>query len=151
MADLFNATVDDVKEFHGKFYVPNNATISLVGDFDPANAKDLIQKYFGEIPGGDPMQDMEPMLVTLDETKKLYHEDNFAKTPRLTMAWPTVQQYTKDAYALDFLGELLSSGKKAPMYKVLVKDKKLTSRASAYNRSRELAKHCSTIIKNGWR
>jgi len=98
-----------------------------------------VNKYFSEIPGGDPMQDMEPMLITLDDTKKLFHEDNFAKTPRLTMAWPTVEQYTKDAYALSFLGELLSSGKKAPMYRVLVKDKKLTSRASAYNRSRELA------------
>ncbi len=55
------------------------------------------------------------------------------------MVWPTVEQYTKDAYALDFLSEILSSGKKAPMYRVLVKDKKLTSRASAYNRAQELA------------
>jgi zinc protease len=82
---------------------------------------------------------MEPMLVSLKETKKVYHEDNFAKTPRLTMIWPTVEQYSKDAYALDFLSELISSGKKAPMYKVLVRDKKLTSRTTAYNRSRELA------------
>jgi len=139
MEDLFNATVEDVKEFHATYYGPNNATLVVAGDINPEEAKALVEKYFGEIPGGDPMQDMDPMLVTLDETKKLYHEDNFAKTPRLTMAWPTVQQYTKDAYALDFLGELLASGKKAPMYKVLVKDKKLTSRASAYNYSRELA------------
>ena len=139
MEDLFNATVEDVKEFHGTFYRPNNATLVVAGDIDLEEARQLVEKYFGEIPGGAPMQDMDPTLVTLDETKKLYHEDNFAKTPLLTMAWPTVEQYSKDAYALDFLGELLSSGKKAPMYRVLVKDKKLTSRASAYNRSRELA------------
>ena len=139
MEDLFNATVEDVKEFHGTFYRPNNATLVVAGDLDMEEARQLVEKYFGEIPGGAPMQDMDPVLVTLDETKKLYHEDNFAKTPRLTMAWPTVEQYSKDAYALNFLGELLSSGKKAPMYRVLVKDKKLTSRASAYNRSRELA------------
>ena len=139
MEDLFNATVEDVKEFHATYYGPNNATLVVAGDLNLDETKALVEKYFGEIPGGDPMQDMEPMLVSLDETKKLYHEDNFAKTPRFTMAWPTVEQYTKDAYALNFLGELLSSGKKAPMYKVLVKDKKLTSRASAYNRSRELA------------
>ena len=139
MEDLFNATVEDVKEFHGTFYKPNNATLVVAGDIDPEETRQLVEKYFGEIPGGASMQDLEPMPVTLDETKKLYHEDNFAKTPLLTMAWPTVEQYTKDAYALDFLGELLSSGKKAPMYRVLVKDKKLTSRASAYNRSRELA------------
>jgi zinc protease len=139
MKDLFNATVEDVKEFHSTFYRPNNATLVVAGDLDLEETRQLVEKYFGEIPGGAPMEDMEPMLVTLDQTKKLYHEDNFAKTPRLTMAWPTVEQYSKDAYALNFLGQLLSDGKKAPMYRVLVKDKKLTSNASAYNRSRELA------------
>ena len=139
MEDLFNATVVDVKEFHSTFYGPNNATLVVAGDINIEDVKALVKKYFEEIPGGEPMQDMEPILVSLNETKKLYHEDNFAKTPRLTMAWPTVEQYSKDAYALNFLAELLSSGKKAPMYRVLVKDKKLTSRASAYNRSRELA------------
>jgi len=139
MEDLFNATVENVKEFHSTYYGPNNATLVVAGDLNLEETKVLIEKYFGEIPGGAPMQDMDPILVTLDETKKLYHEDNFAKTPLLTMAWPAVEQFTKDAYALDFLAELLSNGKKAPMYRVLVKDKKLTSRATAYNSSRELA------------
>ncbi|MDF1573866.1 MAG: pitrilysin family protein [Bacteroidales bacterium] len=139
MENLFNATVKDVKEFHATYYGPNNATLVVAGDIDPEETRTLVEKYFGEIPGGPSMQDLKPVRVTLNETKKLYHEDNFAKTPRFTMAWPTVEQYTKDAYALNFLAELLSSGKKAPMYRVLVKDKKLTSRASAYNRSRELA------------
>jgi zinc protease len=139
MEDLFNATVEDVKEFHSTYYGPNNATLVVAGDIDPEETRALVEKYFGEIPGGEPMQDMEPILVSLEKTKKLYHEDNFAKTPRFTMAWPTVQQYSKDYYALNFLGELLSSGKKAPMYKVMVKDKKLTSGVSAYNRSMELA------------
>jgi len=139
MEDLFNASVEDVKEFHSRYYGPNNATLVIAGDIDMEEAKALAKKYFGEIPGGSPIQDMEPMRVSLRETRKVYHEDNFAKTPRLTMIWPTVEQYSKDAYALDFLSELLSSGKKAPMYRVLVKDKKLTSRTTAYNRSRELA------------
>ncbi len=139
MEDLFNAGIEDVKEFHHKYYVTNNATISLVGDFDPAEAKELISKYFGEIPMGNELNDPEPMPVTLESTKKLYHEDNFARTAQLNMVWPTVEQYHPDAYALSFLGQLLSSGKKAPMYKVLVKEKKLTSRASAYNSALEIA------------
>jgi len=139
MEDLFNATIEDVKEFHDTYYRPNNATLVIAGDIDSDEALALAEKYFGEIPGGDPMQDMDPMPVTLDNTKKLYHEDNFATTPQLTMVWPTVEQYTPDAYALNILAELLSTGKKSPMYRVLVKNKKLTSRASAYNRSRELA------------
>ena len=139
MEDLFNATVEDVKAFHQKFYVPNNATLALVGDFDPEEAKAMIEKYFGEIPTGEQVADPQPMPVSLEKTKKLYHEDNFARAAQLNMVWPTVEQYHPDAYALDFLGELLSSGKKAPMYKILVKEKNLTSRASAYNRSQELA------------
>ncbi|MCP4310744.1 MAG: insulinase family protein [Bacteroidetes bacterium] len=139
MEDLLNATVEDVKEFHSTYYGPNNATLVVAGDIDMEETRKLVEKYFGEIPGGEPMQDLAPMRVSLDETKKLYHEDNFAKTPLLTMVWPTVEQYSKDAYALDFLAELLSDGKKAPMYKVLIKDKKLTSRTTAYNMSQELA------------
>jgi len=83
MEDLFNATVANVKEFHSEFYGPNNATLVVAGDIDPEEARELVNKYFGEIPGGEKMDDLEPRLVTLDKTKKLYHEDNFAKTPLL--------------------------------------------------------------------
>ncbi|MCG6187706.1 M16 family metallopeptidase [Maribellus maritimus] len=139
MEDLFNATVEDVKEFHSKYYVPNNTTLALAGDFEINDVKPLIEKYFGEIPAGEKVVDMEPMPVTLKETKKLYHEDNFAKTPQLTMVWPTVDEYTKDSYALQFLGQILAGDKKSPFYRVIVKEKKLAPRAGVYNSSRELA------------
>ncbi|MCX6226612.1 MAG: insulinase family protein, partial [Bacteroidia bacterium] len=138
MEDLFNATIDDVKAFHAKFYVPNNATLVLSGDFDPATAKSLIEKYFGEIKRGADLTDPKPVPVKLSEIKKLYHEDNFARAPQLTMVWPTVEKYSPDSYALDYLGQLLSRGKKAPLYKVLVKEKKLTSSARANNGSQEI-------------
>ncbi|MEZ5070763.1 MAG: pitrilysin family protein [Bacteroidales bacterium] len=138
MEDLFNATVADVKEFHGQFYVPNNATLVIAGDFEPAEMEPLVEKYFGEIPSGGKVTDMEPMPVSLAGSKRLYHEDNFARTPLLTMVWPTVELYTPDAYALDFLAEILGSGRKAPFYKVLVKEKQLTPRIRMYNNSREL-------------
>jgi len=139
LVDLQNATVDDVREFYDRFYGPNNATLVLAGDFEIAEAKAMIEKYFGEVKRRQEVESMNPMPVTIDETKRLYHEDNFATAPQLNMVWPTVQQYTDDAYALDFLGEILSSGKKAPLYKVLVKEKDLTARTTAYNRSQELA------------
>jgi zinc protease len=139
MQDLFNATLDDVKAFHSKYYVPNNATLVLAGDFDPATAKQLIEKYFGEIKRGADLEDPKPVPVKLDQTKKLYHEDNFARAPQLTMIWPTVEQYSADSYALDYLGQLLSQGKKAPFYNVLVKEKKLTSGVRASNSSQEIA------------
>lgn len=139
LEDLQNATVEDVKEFYDKFYGPNNATLVLAGDFDTAEAKKLIEKYFGEIKRRQEVEPLKPQRVTLAETKRLYHEDNFATAPQLTMVWPTLEQYTDDAYALDVLGEILSEGKKAPLYKVLVKGKDLTSRTTAYNSSNELA------------
>src|SRR5690606_11993001 len=115
------------------------ATLVLAGDFEIEEAKSLIEKYFGEIKRRQEVEPLEPQPVTLSNTKRLYHEDNFATAPQLTMVWPTIEQYTKDAYALDVLGEILSKGKKAPLYKVLVKEKDLTSRTTAYNSSKELA------------
>ncbi|RFN57900.1 M16 family metallopeptidase [Marixanthomonas ophiurae] len=139
LKDLQNSTIEDVREFYDRFYGPNNATLVLAGDFETAEAKEMIEKYFGEIKKRQEVKKMEPQPVTISETKRLYHEDNFANAPQLNMVWPTVEQYTEDAYALDFLAEILSDGKKAPLYKVLVKEKDLTSRTSAYNSSQELA------------
>ena len=139
LVDLQKATVDDVREFYDKFYGPNNATLVLAGDFEKENAKALMEKYFGEIERRQEVTPLKPQLVTLAETKRLYHEDNFATAPQLNMVWPTIQQFTDDAYALDFLAEILSSGKKAPLYRVLVKDKDLTSRTTAYGNAQELA------------
>ncbi|MDZ7607338.1 MAG: pitrilysin family protein [Cyclobacteriaceae bacterium] len=139
MQDLKNATVEDVIEFYENFYGTNNATLVLAGDFETENAKSLIEKYFGEIKTGKEVAPIQVQNVTLAETKKLYHEDNFANTPQLTMVWPAAEQYSDDAYAMNFLANLLSEGKKSPMYKVLVKEKELTSRARAYNDAMELA------------
>jgi zinc protease len=138
MEDLTNATVDDVKAFHRKFYSPNNATMVISGDINKEEVKALVEKYFAEIPQGEKIAKREPIPVSLASTVKLYHEDNFAKAPRLTMVFPAAENFSKDAYALDYLGELLSDGKKTPLYKVLVRDKKLTSSAMAMNRAQEL-------------
>lgn len=139
MEDLKNATADDVREFYDNFYGPNNATVVLAGDFQLDSAKAMVERYFGEIKKGKDVVPMEVQNVTLAETKKFYHEDNFANTAQLNMVWPSAEDYSDDAYALNFLAEILSSGKKAPLYKVLVKDKELTSRTAAYNRAMELA------------
>lgn len=139
MEDLTNATVDDVRAFHKKFYAPNNATLVVSGDIDKAQTKKMIEKYFGEINKGVNIEKRSPMPVKLASTVKLYHEDNFAKAAMLTMVFPSVERYSKESYALNFLGDILSGTKKAPLYTVLVKDKKLTSRVSARNGSMELA------------
>ena len=139
LEDLQNATVEDVKEFYDRFYGPNNATLVIAGDFDTAETKKLVEKYFGEIKKRQEVEPLKTQTVSLDESKRLYHEDNFATAPQLNMVWPVVEQYNKDAYALDFLGQILSEGKKAPLYKVLVEEKKLTSQPYAFNGADQIA------------
>lgn len=146
LVDLQNATVDDVREFYDRFYGPNNATIVLAGDFEKEDAKALIEKYFGEIKRRQEVEPLKPQPITIAESKRLFHEDNFATAPQLNMVWPTVQQFTEDAYALDFLAEVIARGKKAPLYKVLVKEKDLTSRTSAYSNAQEIAGEFHIII-----
>ena len=126
LEDLQNATLEDVKNFYNRWYVPNNVTLTIAGDFNNDEAKKWVEKYFGEIKRGADIPKMEKQLVTLTETKKLYYEDNFARLPQLTLTWPSVYKFHPDNYALDALANYLSIGKKAPLYKTLVEDKKLT-------------------------
>jgi zinc protease len=139
LVDLQNATVEDVKEFYTNFYGANNATLVIAGDFDNVETKALVEKYFGELKSGPDVAELKIQRTTLDATKRVYHEDNFARAAQLNMVWPTVEQFSSDAYALDFLAEILSEGKKAPMYKVLIKNKNLTSRVNAWNGANEIA------------
>lgn len=139
MEDLTGATVEDVRAFHKKFYAPDNATLVISGDINPEEVKGLVEKYFGEIPSGGNIEKRGPMHVTLSSTVKLFHEDNFAKAPQLTMVFPTVERFSEDSYALNFLGDLLAGTKKSPLYVILVKEKKLTSRVMTRNGSQELA------------
>ena len=147
MADLKSASLDDVKAYYGHFYGPNNATLVLAGDFNSDSVKMMINKYFGEIKSHGEVASRTALIPTLDNTKKLFHEDNFANVPEITMVWPAPQSYQKDTYALDFLAKILADGKKAPLYKVLVKEKKLTSRTSAYNNSSELAGEFTITVR----
>ncbi|MFH0989501.1 MAG: pitrilysin family protein [bacterium] len=124
--DLGNASLQDVIDFYRKYYGPQNATLVVAGDLDVPQTKKWIEKYFGEIKGGAKAQSLSKMPVTLTETKKAYYEDDLTNSNSFTMAFPTVEEYNKDSYALRYLGQLLASGKKSPMYRVLVDEKKLT-------------------------
>jgi zinc protease len=136
--DLANATVEDVRNFFRRWYGPNNATLVIAGDYDEAQARAWVEKYFGEIPASAPVTDPEPQNVVLTATKRAFHEDNFARSPELNMVFSTVPQYTADAYALSMFGQLFSNGKKAPLYKVIVEEEKLAPSASAFNGSQEI-------------
>lgn len=139
LADLQAATLDDVKEFYKQWYVPNNTTLVIAGDIDIQQTREWVKKYFDEIPRGKEKEALLKKPVKLEKSKRLYHEDNFAKVAELSLSWPTVESYHPDYYPLLVLAEYLSVGKKAPLYKVLVEDQKLTARVNMYNYSSELA------------
>ncbi len=149
--DLANATIQDAINFHNKYYGPSNATLVVSGDIDVAQTKAWIDKYFAEIPSSPKPASVPPVNVKLTETKRASYEDNLANAPQLTMSFPTVEDFHKDAYALQFLGRILAGSKKSPLYKVLVEERKLApaggggggrgggSSLFATQRSREIA------------
>lgn len=147
LEDLQNASLEDVKQFYNKWYVPNNATLVIAGDFDSDQAKEWIHKYFDEIPRGEEITPLPDQFITLESSKKLYYEDNFARLPELRLIYPGVDIYHKDAYALDILTELLASGKKAPLNKVLIDEKELTSNVFFYNNNSEIAGELGLIVR----
>jgi zinc protease len=139
LEDLRAASLADVHEFYKKWYGPNNASLVIAGDFETDQAKEWVGKYFGEIESSEEVEALNPMQVILNESKRAYHEDSFAESPEINIVYPTIQQFTKDSYALDFLGELIAGNKKAPIYKVVVEEKKLAPSVSAYQESEEIA------------
>nr|WP_246206089.1 pitrilysin family protein [Fulvivirga aurantia] len=139
LEDLEAATLDDVKEFYDKWYGPNNATLVIAGDFNKEKTKAWVEKYFGEIPSRGEEEPLEAMPVSLEESKMLYHEDDYAKVPDLRMVYPTVESYHPDSWALSALAEILTEGKRAPLYKELVEGTEYAQSVFAYNNSSELA------------
>lgn len=137
--DLQAATLDDVKTFYRNWYTPNNVTLVVAGDFDTEEARAWVEKYFAEIPRGPDIVPLEPRAAVLEESKSFFHEDNFAEQPMLTMAWPGVEQYNDDSYALDILLTYLTVGKRAPLNEVLIDEKGLSADVNGFNVTNELA------------
>jgi len=139
LADLESAELADIIEFHRRWYGPNNATLVVAGDIDVEQTKAWIAKYFDEIPAVETPAVQAVPAVSLTEPARFMHEDNYARLPMLTVAWPTVPLYHPDSYALDVLADLLTDGKSTPFYEVLVKEAAVAPAVNAGNGSQELA------------
>jgi len=121
MEDLDAATIDDVQQFFRVYYAPNNAVLSVVGDFDRHQARELIEQYFGSIPA-QPV----PPSVDVSETNSVaraqetYH-DKLAPAPAFVLGWKIPQRRTSEFYALSLAGTLLFDGDSSRLYQKLVK------------------------------
>jgi zinc protease len=130
MADLSAASEEDVKSFFRLYYAPNNAILTIVGDFEPAQAKGWVSKYFADIPAGKPITRPTIAPVSLKATTRLVHEDK-VQVPRLYITWPTVGEKHADHFALEVLGPILSGTRTARLTKALVYDKQAAANVSA--------------------
>ena len=136
MEDLSAASEEDVKNFFRLYYAPNNAFLTIVGDFDPGQAKSWVQKYFGDIPRGKPVPRPRVAPVTLPAAKRLTFEDR-VQVPRLYLVWPTIGEKNDDKFALSVLGSILAGPRTAPLSKALVFDTQAAASVSADQNTNE--------------
>ncbi len=135
MDDLEAMTLDDVGEFFRTYYAPNNAVLSLCGDFDPAGARRLVERYFGPIPHGPPVPPLaeraklEPIAIGR-EVRDLVVSD--VALPRVYVAYRIPRNGTPEYYAADVLTEVLAGGKAARLYRVLVRERRTARSVGAF-------------------
>ena len=136
--DLSAATLDDVKEFFRQYYTPNNLSIVIAGDFDPEQAKQLVDKYFGDLPPGPPLDRPEKAVVSLDGERVVEVNDRVS-LERVYMGWPAPEYFTPDDGALDIAARILADGLSSRLNKALVYDRQLATQVSAFNATGEIA------------
>lgn len=133
MQHLDNATESDYVNFYKDFYVPNNAVLTIAGDFNPATIKPMIEKYFATIP-----KSTRPIYRPTIVEKPLGKEvrDTFydkIQLPAVFLAYRAPAQTDPDFYALQMLNRLLSGGQSSRMYKSLVDEKQLAVAAQSFS------------------
>ena len=130
--DIDAANLEDVKAFFRQWYLPNNASLSIAGDFEPDEAKALVEKYFGDIPAGpqpSPVLAVDPVQLA-GETVIRKNDD--VPHNKVWIAWHSPALYQPGDAELDTLSSVLSSGKDSRLYRAIVEQKKLARSISAY-------------------
>src|SRR5712691_10485909 len=138
MEDLTAASYDDVVAFFKKYYAPSDASLVVAGDLQPAEARRLIEKWFGDVkPGAAP----EPMTIpgaALAGVQKKTITDR-VQLPRLYLAWLTPRHFEPGDAALDMVADILAGGKNSRLYKRLVYDMQIAQDVNAFQASAALS------------
>ena len=128
--DLTAATLDDVKEFFRTYYTPNNLSLVIAGDFDPAEAKRLVEKYFGTIPAGPALDRPAKGTPRLDSEKVVEANDRVPQE-RTYFAWHSPAYFDPGDAELDLVATILTDGLSARLNKALLYDRQLASGVTA--------------------
>ncbi len=135
--DLEAAGVTDVKDFFATYYVPNNASLVVAGDFDPATIKPLIAQLFGSIPRGSEPAHHTATPAKLDHVIRATAMDT-VQLPKVSFVYLSPPMFADGDAEMDLAAAVLSQGKTSRLYKRLVYDDKIASEVSAYQASNML-------------
>jgi len=145
MEDIESATMEDVSAFFRRFYVPNNASLAIVGDLNEEQAFSLAERYFEPIPGGNKALRPWGFDPGLKENSELILHDR-VELDRLYLVWPTVPQFHNDDAPLLLLGDILARGRSSRLYRKLVIEEQIAQDVTAYQSGRELAGSFGIIV-----
>lgn len=137
MEHLDAATLDEFKAYFKKFYGPRNAVLVVAGDIDKAQTKQLVKKYFNDIPGGEKVVRNFPKEDPITETIKATFHDPNVQIPAIVAAYRTPGFKEKDSYVLNMISSYLSDGKSSKLVKKLVEDQKQALAVQAFNISQQ--------------
>ncbi|UCF64369.1 MAG: insulinase family protein [bacterium] len=127
LEDLKAATLEDVIEFFKLYYAPVNAALVVTGDFQPVEARQMIQKYFSDIPAMELPSKPDLSEPRQEEEKKVVKEDPLANRPALAFAYHIPERNTPEYYAMGLLDQILLQGADSRLNQLLVQDKSITS------------------------
>ncbi|GGD16141.1 M16 family metallopeptidase [Aquisalinus flavus] len=131
MEDLEAASLEDVKQWFRDYYGAANAVLVLAGDIDAAEARPLVEKYFGDIEAGPPLTKPEVNEVRMDRIKRVTMVDRVAK-PRVYRVWPAPRTGTAESPVLDLMTRAVGSGKTSRLYRELVDERQLANGVSMF-------------------
>ena len=137
MEHLDAATLNEFMAFNKKYYIPNNATLTVAGDINVAQTKKWIEEYFGPIPKGSNIQRDFPREFPITKTIKAEAFDPNIQIPAIFLAYRTPGRNSRDARVLDVISTYLSQGKSSKLYKKLVDDQKMSLEVTAFNMNDE--------------
>jgi len=124
MEDLEAASIDDVRDFYRTYYVPNNATVALVGDFETKEALALVEQYLGRVPQGKPVPRDIPKEPRPTRPRRVRLEEPWP-LPAVVIAHPITYDGDPDSYPLHIVSKILSDGQSSRIYRSLVYDKQV--------------------------
>ncbi len=145
MEDIERASMEDVFSFFRRFYVPSNASLTIVGDVDEERAYSLVEQYFGPIAGGTRAAGPWVPERPLAESIPIVLHDR-VELDRLYLMWPSVRHFHDDDAALVLLGDILGHGRSSRLYRKLVLDEEIAQDVSAHQSGRELAGSFGVVV-----